>query len=120
MGTSRSRDATRPGWAAGVLLFSGRPNPIWCIDEALGRKLWSIWTRATPADDFLPPSRLGYQGAFVRRPGGERVLAFDGFAWREGDRREVRLDPGRHLERLVVCSAPHGALPPGVRELVTR
>jgi len=56
----------------------------------------------------------------VRRPGGERVLAFDGLAWREGDRREVRLDPGRHLERLVVRSAPHGALPPGVRELVTR
>lgn len=120
MGTSRSRDVTRSGWAAGVLLFSGRPDPIWRIDDGLGRKLWSIWTRATAADEASPPPRLGYRGAFVRRPGGERVLAFDGLVWREGDRREVRRDPRRQLERLVVGSAPHGTLPPGVRDLVTR
>jgi hypothetical protein len=121
MGTSRSRDATRSEWTAGVLVFSGRPDPIWRIDDELGKRLWRIWARSTPAAKLSPPApRLGYRGAFVRRPGGERVQALDGLAWQEGNPPEVRHDLDRHLERLIVASAPEGMLPPAVRELTTR
>jgi hypothetical protein len=94
---------------------------MWSIDDELGRRFWRIWTRSPAAKASPPASRLGYRGAFVRKPGGERVQAFSGLAWQEGiDRLDVRRDPDRRLERLVVGSAPDGMLPPAVRDLTPR
>jgi hypothetical protein len=107
--TARSDDASlaRDGWAAGALLYSGRPDPAWPIADAAG-----LWSRldALPRGGEVPDEpRLGYRGVWLRSPDGRRWRVFQGVAWLAGE-AGPRRDAGRALEREILASAPPGLL----------
>lgn len=118
MGTSRS-DETLASWTAGVSLFSGRPDPRWTLTETWARRLETLWQGLEPVAQTppaLPP--LGYRGCLTGDPTGRRWHAYRGVVTLTSKGgREVRADPTRNFERLVLESSPPGALPERMVEL---
>lgn len=97
-------------WTAGVLLYSGRRDPVWPIDDAIGAALDSRFgALGKSAGPDSHESRLGYRGAWIRRPDGYRIVAFNELVI--SDAGPVRGDPGRSLERAILETAPSGVLP---------
>jgi len=56
-----------------VLLYSGRPNPSFTLDDAAVRRLAELLAAATPVQDYerdsVMPSILGYNGLVVETRG---------------------------------------------------
>jgi len=106
------------GWTAGVLLYSGRPDPSWTLDDETVRRLLTLWD-CLPALDGPPlalRTALGYRGCFVHERAGGRWTAYDGVVQRQacsGGPLVARRDPSREVERRVIASAPPGVLPAG-------
>jgi hypothetical protein len=97
-------------WTAGASVFSGRPDPTWEVDEALGERLAELWADLEPtahAPPAAPP--LGYRGVFLRDPSGREWHAAEGVVTLENERR---LDPDRRFEGELLASAPPGVVPP--------
>ena len=113
MATSKSI-SKRAAWAAGASVFSGRPDPVWDLQPALGAKLEKIWRSLKPAEIELPPSPgLGYRGCFLRGPRGREWFAFGGVVTlRSANRCESRRDPLKKFEQTLLATAPAGLLPP--------
>lgn len=84
-------------------MFSGRPNPIWDLDEAAERELLELESNLEPvgrAADEPPP--LGYRGfIYSDDSGGRRV--FDGVLTKGGQRYK---DSDYRIERLLFASIP--------------
>jgi len=118
---ARSAEGKRGvAWTAGALVYSGRPDPVWILDQATGARLLA-GLRALPALERPPrPSRrrLGYHGCFVSSPDGDRFTAFAGSVAEE-PAGVVRRDDGRAVERAILATAPPGTLPPGLAEDVS-
>ena|SRR6185369_3509018 len=111
MGTSKSTEAERK-YTAGVSIFSGRPDPIWPIPEALGSKLEKLFGELETFDGpatSAPP--LGYRGAFLRDDAGHEWSAYRGVVTFNA---EARKDPNRAFERELLASAPDGIIPPAL------
>lgn len=100
-----------------ALVFSGRPDPVWPIDERDRTRLERLWTRLEPIRAG-PPSGpvLGYKGACMSCASGTRYHAYHGVVvlTRERDVVEYRGDPDRGFERALLGTAPAGALPAGI------
>lgn len=106
--------ASGPAWAAGVLLYSGRPDPSWYVAAATAAALVARFERLPAWGGPVPDvARLGYRGAWLRAPDGRRWIAFEGVAW-PGPPGQARRDEGRALERAILATAPPGAIPQGV------
>ncbi len=98
---------------ARALIFSGRPDPTWTIDDSTLNTLEKIWESLVPVkgeEPFIPP--LGYRGC--------RIICNSGFEWlvykylvtlNRGGKTESREDRNRAVEKLVISSAPEGLLP---------
>jgi hypothetical protein len=100
-----------------VSIFSGRRDPIWPLAPGYAERLFAVWHALAPLSGRLPqPPSLGYRGCFVEDSsgGGRRWEAYAG-AVRCG--AELRSDPPRQFERLVINSAPPGILPAKIAEL---
>jgi hypothetical protein len=100
---------------AGASVYSGRPDPVWSVDDALVQRLQRLWEAAPAVSDAEAgpsPPVLGYRGAFVRLPDGRTWHVFEGVV-QVGDER--RADRDGEFERTVLASAPPGALPPALR-----
>jgi hypothetical protein len=114
MATSKSSDSSQR-WAAGALLFSGRPDPVWPVGPDRAHQLEAIWNSlpASKAPTLVPPPPpLGYRGCFLRHSDGTEWSAFAGVVTcRSGTSAESRPDPGREFERVVLAAAPAGILP---------
>jgi hypothetical protein len=113
MGTSR---LSEHAWTAGVCVFSGRPDPVWPLASADAERLVAVWHALAPLATSPPrPPPLGYRGCVAHdAAGGWRWEAYAG-----GVRcvDELRSDPTRAFERLVIGSAPLGVLPVNILEL---
>jgi len=95
------------GWEIGVMLFSGRRDPSWVpatdVVERIERAFDALPRLTDPVAEQPP---LGYRGAYVRGP-GVTVTACRGVATRaDAGKKDVRADPLRKLEQLMVASAP--------------
>ncbi|MEO8450507.1 MAG: hypothetical protein ABI647_11980 [Gemmatimonadota bacterium] len=97
---------------AHALVFSGRRDPSWMIDEAIGTELVRIWEGLDPvpiAASLI--DQLGYRGVVVDGLAGARFLATGGTVTetRAGARR-TRADPERRFERRVLDAGPPGLI----------
>src|SRR5512134_3217726 len=100
MGTSRSSKRRPRAWTAGVLLYSGRPNPTWKVDGRRVQRLIRIWagldvlTRARPR-----APALGYRGCFLQEDDRRDWVACAGVVTLSASgRAEVRGDEARAFE----------------------
>jgi hypothetical protein len=109
MGTSRSGD-----WLAQALVFSGRPDPAWVVPGSTVEQLLGLWAELPSGPGRRPdPPPLGYRGSLLRAPDGRTWRSFGGSVTLEDGRlTQVRDDPGRRFERLLLATAPAGTLPP--------
>jgi hypothetical protein len=100
-------------WSAGALLFSGRPDPIWPLDESVALPLVRLFDALSPSTAAKAAvTGLGYRGCFLRDSLGHEWRAFRGIV--ESDRgggREVRSDEKRAFEKAILATAPSGTLP---------
>ncbi len=113
MATSRSSEKPS-GWVGGALVFSGRPDPLWEVNEKAAKELKRVWRslEAYKAEPPISPS-LGYRGSFLRGPEGHEWLAYGGVVTlRTAAGSESRRDKNRSFERLLLASAPEGMVPP--------
>ena len=115
MGISKSTEEDRK-YTAGVSVFSGRPDPIWSVNEEVGSKLLKLYDdleRYEGPAVQAPP--LGYRGAFLRDDAGHEWFAYRGVVTLTGPpSSEVRKDAGREFERALVASTPQGLVPPAL------
>ena len=94
-------------------MFSGRPDPVWTITERQRASLIRLWTRLGPTRERQPTApSLGYRGAELACPSGERWFAYGGVASLTVNRiEELRADPKRAFERAILETAPRGMVP---------
>jgi hypothetical protein len=115
MATSKSHK--RPAeWAAGALVFSGRPNPNWRVEEHLAKQLQQTWASLEPcARSVATAPALGYQGVFLRDASGREWLAYGGMVRLKTKKgSQSRRDRSGTFEKLLLASAPAGLLPEDV------
>jgi hypothetical protein len=98
---------------AGVLVFSGRPDPTWPVNNKLIKQLEKIWNSLEPLTYKYPsPPSLGYRGSFVRNNIDCEWFAYGGVViFKRDNRSESRLDRQSTFEKLVLSSAPPNLLP---------
>lgn len=104
------------GRIARALVYSGRPDPTWKVDEDLVRRLEIIWERLAPFAGAVPsPPPLGYRGcSMLNDPEGEFVAYGGVVTKRANTRTDSREDVSRQFERLLLSSAPDDLLPDGL------
>ena len=113
MATSKS--SKRPsGWIGGAMVFSGRPDPTWDVNEKTVKQLEEIWRTLEAYGDEPPRGpNLGYRGTFLRGPDGHQRLAYRGVVTLRTDSgSKSRSDTNRLFERVLLASAPEGTVPP--------
>jgi hypothetical protein len=115
MGTSRSTDFLHD-CSGEASVFSGRPDPVLKIDDAVSARLKSLWSAMPPFMGTLPVSQpLGYRGCFLRCGSSAEWYAWGGVVTlKTSGREESRIDSERLFERLLLNSAPQGLLPKGM------
>jgi hypothetical protein len=106
MGISESNEMIT--YSAGVLIFSGRPDPIWVVSKDTAERLTELWRALPPLSVKEPvPPPLGYRGCFLLSSDGKRWNAFGGVV--TGKLRgtsESRWDKERTFEKILLKSAP--------------
>lgn len=98
-------------WTATALVHSGRPDPVWTVDDDTAERLLGIWARL-PMSPFPPPEPppLGYRGARIRDDASGRTwFVFGGVVASAGVNRK---DVGNEFARELFASAPADSLPP--------
>ena len=108
-------------WTAGAYIWSGSRDPEWAVAAAAAQAALTAWERLPIAERWTRvPSRLGHRGCWLRKhdagrwtveadtvlmtgPAGDPVL-------------QVRHDPARTFERMILATAPAGTLPLSVIE----
>ena len=104
---------SEPGnWRVVLHLYSGRPDPSWILDLGNDARIVETWESLPPFVGDAPAlPRLGYRGAQVDDSGHRQWLAFQGAVTLvcRGD-QVIRRDATRAMERLLVASAPLGAV----------
>ncbi len=107
-----SKSTKRPQWIGGALIFSGRPDPTWTVNQKVARQLEEIWASLEPGM-VKPPSAppLGYRGCFLKGVGDREWFAYGGVVTlKTVDGSESREDRERAFEKSLLASAPKGTL----------
>src|SRR5215467_12874902 len=112
MGTSKSTEG-QLAYVGSASLFSGRPDPVWQIDEETGSRLEKLWNAMEQYHGPLPQSPpLGYRGCALKDSSNREWLAFEGVVTlRSPSVSESRVDTDREFESLLLSSAPAGVIP---------
>jgi hypothetical protein len=103
---------------ATALIYSGRPDPEWEIDNEQLETLKDIWQKLPPSKIAPPsPPPLGYRGAAIRCASGEEWFAYSNIVTfkRGAGRPRHRVDHQRRFEQTLLATAPLNALPAGLR-----
>ena len=97
----------------GALIFSGRPNPTWQVEEVVVQRLSEIWDLLVPWAGECPTAPpLGYRGCFLKRGTDLEWFAYEGVVTlKTGGRCESRRDKDKKFEKLLLAAAPKGILP---------
>jgi hypothetical protein len=112
MGTSKL--AKRGGaWVGGASIFSGRPDPVWPVDQRNAKKLERIWESLKPwAGDLPSRPVLGYRGCLLRDRQSREWFAYENLVSLKARNVVIsRRDDNHQFEKLLLASAPRGVLP---------
>jgi hypothetical protein len=107
-------------YLASVLIYSGRPDPVWELPSRIADALQEYWKQLPPlVEEQLPPSSLlGYRGCHFMTSEREEWNAFDGVVMRKKNGiSEVRYDQKRFFEKMLIKSSPTGMIPNGIIQL---
>jgi hypothetical protein len=100
-----------------LMLYSGRVNPKWLIDQVTYSAIVRVWESLLDAENQrnLPP-KLGYSGVSLF-DGLAHWSGFSGLAWHESAELTLcRNDPGKVFERALLATRPSEiALPPWIQ-----
>ena len=94
-------------WNVKLLMFSGKENPEWEVDEAFAKKILQYCEEAGPWEqDFEIPTILGYNGIeFYNKE--KKISAFKSqIKIKTKDKTEIKTDLGRRLEKMILQNAP--------------
>lgn len=110
-------------WSVGIGLYSGRSDPVWQVPADVAARFDALWeTLPVASGPWQPPPVLGYRGCFVTDGWVRHWDAWQGVVrlHRQGrsEDDELRIDPARRFERLVLESAPAGVLPDDIGALL--
>ena len=97
---------------AGVLVYTGSPDPQWPVNEELCERFQEIWERLPEWEGDHPgiPS-TGYRGCFLHNR-RKRWIAFgEHVVLNIGEYAMAKMDPNRECERMLLESVP-STLPP--------
>ena len=99
-----------------AFIFSGRPDPTWRIEQEQARRLEAVWDELAPFVGQRPAGPpLGYRGCSMVCGLKQEYTAFGGAVTkRVSGVAEVREDPARRFEKLLLATAPKGLLPEGL------
>lgn len=103
---------------ARALVFSGRPDPTWKIEEAIVKELQKIWDSLVPMQRE-PPSAppLGYRGCLIKCNSDIEWYIYKNLVTlKRSGKTESRDDSCRKFEKLVMSSAPEGLVPSSLIE----
>jgi hypothetical protein len=104
-------------YTAGVLVFSGRPNPEWKLSEEKFTTILSLFdSLESITGSFQSESILGYSGCYVKSSDG--ALQFNVYNGKAeltfGANKRLKADKERTLEKEIIGTAPGGTIPKGV------
>ena len=106
-----------PRCVATALIFSGRPDPEWPLAASEVDRLRRAWRELDRRAAAAPrPPALGYRGMVLHCTSGEEWRAFGGVASHRDARGAVELRPDdqRRFEKMLLETAPRGAVPAGI------
>ena len=101
-----------------ALVFSGRPDPEWKIEESIDKELERIWDSLVPihGEAQSAPS-LGYRGCLIKCKSNIEWFVYKNLVTlKRSGKIESRDDKDRKFEKLVMSSAPQGLVPPSLME----
>ena len=99
---------------ASALLYSGRPDPEWSVDDEQLELLEHIWNELPSSRSAAPAAPpLGYRGLTLACSSEKHWLAYGGVVtFKHGTRRpQHRRDEPRRFERALAGTAPPDVLP---------
>ena len=114
-------DAVKATWTAGAFIWSGSRDPEWAVTAADAKAAITAWEGLPIAERWTrAPSRLGYRGCWLREhEAGRWTVEADKVLMTGpagGPVMQVRHDPARTFERMILATAPPGTLPLSVIE----
>ncbi|MBK8853231.1 MAG: hypothetical protein IPN10_03770 [Saprospiraceae bacterium] len=94
-------------WYCSLLIFSGRPNPLWFPKESIVEQLLSFAECVTISNtSFELPSILGYRGVVLVSK-AISITAFKGLLYiTRGNETETRIDLNQAFEKLILNNLP--------------
>ena len=103
-----------PYWICGALIFSGRQDPTWLLNEDEAQKILGIWNSLPEsAGQLSVPNILGYKGCFLSSNTNTKWASFRGIVtlYKDNSPVESRTDTERKFEKAIISTAPEDAIP---------
>jgi hypothetical protein len=101
-------------WIGGAILFSGRSDPQWILEETQAEQLMQIWSALPSAQgNIVIPNILGYKGCYLSTNGKKKWITFRGKVtyYENNEAMESRIDNGRIFEKKIIDTAPKDVIP---------
>jgi hypothetical protein len=111
---AKPKSTQQTDYVAGALIFSGRADPVWMLNESTSSGLLTIWNSMPRySGPTMPPPAHGYRGCFMCAPSGSEWIAYRGVvSLKTKAGTDQRRDDNRQFERALIKTAPAGTLPP--------
>jgi hypothetical protein len=101
-------------WIGGAILFSGRSDPEWILEEEQIEQLIQIWNELPSAPgNIIIPNILGYKGCYISTRDKKKWITFRGKVtyYENNEAIESRIDTGRVFEKKIIATAPKDVIP---------
>ena len=106
-----TRAAIATAWQVRVVLRSGREGAAWTLSDEQSAALERLWMALPPAaGPPRPIPHLSYAGLLVNQGAVEFLVHAIDVERRDEAASEHRHDLGRHIEALLLASAPEGSM----------
>ena len=108
-----SRLSKVANFTAGASIFSGRPDPVWMLDEDVAKRLLALWDSMPQyVGSVVTAPPLGYRGCFMQASSGSEWFAFRGVVSLKTPTENIqRRDDDRQFEKEILKAAPTGMIP---------
>jgi hypothetical protein len=103
-----------PYWICGAMIFSGRRDPTWLLNEEQVKNIIDIWNSLPVSEKHLTiPGFLGYKGCYLISSSNDKWHSFRRIVTliRQNTIAESRKDEIRKFENALLETAPEDAIP---------